>query len=50
MSIGIGDVTPFSQLLETKDELLKKGYESCDKLIEDFKENRLVLKAGCNAE
>lgn len=34
MSIGISDVTPFQQLTDEKENLLKAGYENCDKLIE----------------
>jgi DNA-directed RNA polymerase III subunit RPC1 len=34
MSIGIGDVTPFKELIEEKKKLLKIGYENADNLIE----------------
>ena len=50
MSIGISDVTPFEQLIEEKKSLLQKGEDECDKLIEEFKNGNLALKAGCNAE
>lgn len=50
MSIGIGDVTPFSKLINEKQQLVESGYKNCDKLIEDYKKGELVLKAGCNAE
>jgi DNA-directed RNA polymerase III subunit RPC1 len=50
MSIGISDVSPFQELLTEKQALLEVGYTNCDKLIELFKKDELVLKAGCNAE
>lgn len=50
MSIGISDVTPFDQLISEKQTLLQKGYDECDKLIEEYKSGNLALKAGCNAE
>jgi DNA-directed RNA polymerase III subunit RPC1 len=50
MSIGIGDVTPFAELLVTKEQLLQSGYKNCDKLEEDYHSGQLDLKAGCNAE
>lgn len=34
MSIGIGDVTPFKELVNEKEELLELGYKNCDLLIE----------------
>ena len=34
MSIGIGDVTPFKQLVEEKSKLIETGYEQCDLMIE----------------
>ena len=49
MSIGIGDVTPY-QIVDQKAEIVKEGYEKCDKLIERFHQGKLKLKAGCNAE
>lgn len=50
LSIGINDVTPFQQLKESKTDLLKKGYDRCDEMIEEFKTGNLELKAGCNAD
>jgi DNA-directed RNA polymerase III subunit RPC1 len=50
MSIGIGDVTPFNKLNESKAALLESGYQNCDKIIEKYEKGELVLKAGCNAE
>ena len=50
MSIGISDVTPFKLLIDEKQKLLDAGYVNCDLLIEQYKEGKLVLKAGCNAE
>jgi len=37
MSIGIGDVTPFKQLLENKAKLILKGYDRCDEMIGEYK-------------
>jgi DNA-directed RNA polymerase III subunit RPC1 len=34
MSIGIGDVTPFPELLRLKQNLLNIGYKNCENLIE----------------
>jgi len=50
MSIGISDVSPFMELIKEKENLLSIGYENCDKLIEQYKSGKLVLKAGCNNE
>lgn len=50
MSIGISDVTPFQILINEKQNLLDAGYANCEKLIDQYKEGKLVLKAGCNAE
>jgi DNA-directed RNA polymerase III subunit RPC1 len=45
-SIGIGDVTPSRDLLNTKLELVKSGYEKCDLFIEQLKEGTLPAQAG----
>ena len=50
LSIGISDVTPFAELNKAKADLLKMGYERCDEMIEEFKNGKLELKAGCNAD
>jgi DNA-directed RNA polymerase III subunit RPC1 len=50
MSIGIGDVTPFHELIVEKHKLLEIGYQNCDVLIDQYRQGKLVLKAGCNAE
>ena len=50
MSIGIGDVTPFSNLLDAKQKMLTEGYDKCKKLINLYEEGGLTLKAGCDAE
>jgi DNA-directed RNA polymerase III subunit RPC1 len=50
MSIGIGDVTPFKELVDEKSKLMDIGYAKCDELIETYKQGKLELKAGCNAE
>jgi DNA-directed RNA polymerase III subunit RPC1 len=50
MSIGIGDVTPFPNLLIEKDNMLKVGYQNCGKMIQQYEKGELTLKAGCNLE
>jgi DNA-directed RNA polymerase III subunit RPC1 len=50
MSIGISDVTPFEELIKEKESLLQIGYEKCDDYIEQYKNGKIVLKAGCNNE
>jgi DNA-directed RNA polymerase III subunit RPC1 len=50
LSIGIDDVTPFQKLNDSKKELLETGYRKCDNMIKDFKEGKLELRAGCNAD
>jgi len=50
MSIGIGDVTPFANLLVEKDRMLKLGYKNCDNMIQLYEKGELTLKAGCNQE
>jgi len=41
LSIGINDVTPFDYLNQAKSDLLKMGFDKCDKMIEKFKEGSL---------
>lgn len=50
MSIGIGDVTPFAELVHSKMALIDKSYKRCDEMISEFNSGQLTLKAGCNAE
>jgi DNA-directed RNA polymerase III subunit RPC1 len=50
LSIGINDVTPFKQLNDAKRDLLDNGYKQCDDMIQVFKDGKLELKAGCNAD
>eukprot|EP00744_Colponema_vietnamica_P003968 GILI01006003.1.p1 GENE.GILI01006003.1~~GILI01006003.1.p1 ORF type:complete len:1223 (+),score=408.56 GILI01006003.1:351-3671(+) len=50
MTIGIEDVTPFKKLLDLKEVLVKKAYETCEQQIELYKKGQLPLKPGCNAE
>ena len=50
MSIGIGDVTPFENLLVEKEKMIKAGYKKCDEMIQLYNEGKLALKPGCNAE
>jgi DNA-directed RNA polymerase III subunit RPC1 len=49
MSIGISDVMPFEVLNKAKKDLLEAGYNNCDKLIDDYNQGKLSLKAGCDA-
>lgn len=49
-SIGISDVQPSAEVIKEKNSLMRKGYEQCDKLIEDYKEGKLPPQPGCNAE
>ena len=49
-SIGIGDVTPFDKLIETKNTLIKTSYARCTDMIKKFNSGKLELKAGCDAE
>lgn len=50
MSIGISDVSPFNELIKEKKALLEVGYKNCDELIDQYKQGKLVLKAGCSDE
>ena len=50
MSIGIGDVTPFPNLLIEKEKMLRIGYKKCEDMIERFEQGELSLKAGCDAD
>ncbi|KAF2475560.1 DNA-directed RNA polymerase III subunit RPC1 [Lindgomyces ingoldianus] len=49
-SIGISDVTPGDVLVRKKQALIEEAYAKCDKLIKDFKENKLQRDAGCDEE
>ena len=49
-SIGIGDVTPFTALIKTKQELIETSYSRCSTMIDKFNAGELELKAGCNAD
>jgi hypothetical protein len=42
-------VMPFDVLNKEKKILLEAGYNNCDKLIEDYNQGKLSLKAGCDA-
>lgn len=50
MSIGIGDVTPFNELVKAKADLIENGYARCEEMIEEYNRGEIALKAGCNAE
>ncbi|XP_065889671.1 DNA-directed RNA polymerase III subunit RPC1-like [Dysidea avara] len=49
-SIGLGDVTPSKELVMQKEELVKKGYDTCDGYIMQYEEGRLQTQPGCSAE
>ncbi|KAL6060056.1 DNA-directed RNA polymerase subunit [Balamuthia mandrillaris] len=49
-SIGISDVQPSNDLAQKKSELVRKGYERCETLINDYKRGELQLQPGCTAE
>lgn len=49
-SIGVGDVFPINQLTALKDNLVKTAYDSCDELIETFKQGKLEKATGCTIE
>ncbi|CAI8603101.1 unnamed protein product [Vicia faba] len=48
-SIGIEDVQPKVILIHRKNETIDKGYDVCDRFIEDFHKGKLKLAAGCDA-
>eukprot|EP00520_Triparma_pacifica_P017062 CAMPEP_0118658354 /NCGR_PEP_ID=MMETSP0785-20121206/14522_1 /TAXON_ID=91992 /ORGANISM="Bolidomonas pacifica, Strain CCMP 1866" /LENGTH=1501 /DNA_ID=CAMNT_0006551363 /DNA_START=203 /DNA_END=4704 /DNA_ORIENTATION=- len=49
-SIGIDDVTPGLELQKIKHDILTEGYRSAEANITSFKEGKLQLRPGCNAE
>ncbi|XP_059158515.1 DNA-directed RNA polymerase III subunit RPC1-like [Physella acuta] len=49
-SIGIGDVTPGEGLIKKKQDLLDKGYSTCDGYIRDLEEGRLQPQPGCSED
>lgn len=49
-SIGIDDVQPSAELLRHKQELIERGYRTCESLIAQFAERRLPTQPGCTAE
>ena len=49
-SIGIGDVTPSKNLLSTKGDLVRFGYDKCDTYIRQLEEGGLHSQAGHSAE
>ena len=50
ITMGLSDVTPSKALLDAKEGILQKGFEECKEQINLFKEGKLPLKPGCNAE
>ena len=49
-TIGLDDVTPDAKLLEQMHELVATNYAKVDKTIHQYKEGKLALRPGCNAE
>ncbi|EYB98276.1 hypothetical protein Y032_0132g1690 [Ancylostoma ceylanicum] len=49
-SIGIGDVTPSSQLLKEKALLLDEGYQKCHEYIAQLNTGQLKAQPGCTDE
>lgn len=49
-SIGISDVQPGTRLTKMKEELVHKGYTTCDDLIARSKQGKLENQPGCNQE
>ncbi|KAK7603430.1 hypothetical protein V9T40_003429 [Parthenolecanium corni] len=49
-SIGIGDVTPGQSLMNTKQRLLRDGYDKCDDYIRQMKMGKLQCQPGCSAD
>ena len=49
-SIGIGDVTPSSDLLRKKQDLVEYGYDMCSKYIRQLGEGALQSQAGHSEE
>ena len=48
MSIGIGDVTPDTEVSKKKEIIMMEGEKECDKLISLFKDDKLEREAGCD--
>ena len=49
-SIGVNDVRPAEGLVKSKQHLVAKAYADCDKLLEDFDEEKMKRFAGKNEE
>uniref|UniRef100_A0A5K3FYM9 DNA-directed RNA polymerase subunit n=1 Tax=Mesocestoides corti TaxID=53468 RepID=A0A5K3FYM9_MESCO len=49
-SIGIGDVTPDSNLTAAKSKLISQGFAKCDSYIRQYENNALVCNPGCSME
>lgn len=50
VSVGIGDVWPYPELIREKEKLIAASNETCNKLIEQYNKGEIPLKPGCNAE
>ena len=50
ISIGISDVTPSDLLLENKKSILENSIHDCEAMISLWRDGKLPLKPGCNAE
>ena len=49
-SIGIDDVSPAPALQLEKAAAVAQGYARCEEYIQEYKENRLELEPGCDAD
>lgn len=49
-SIGVGDVTPGTILIQRKNKLLKEGYSNCDEYITAMKHGKLQTQPGCTVD
>ena len=50
ISIGISDVTPSQLLLDNKKDILDTSIQECEAVINQWRNGKLTLKPGCNAE
>ncbi|XP_063934286.1 DNA-directed RNA polymerase III subunit rpc1-like isoform X3 [Zophobas morio] len=47
-SIGVSDVIPGKRLFAFKENLVRRGYEKCNRYIKDYQEKKLNLQPGLN--
>ena len=50
MSFGIGDVTPFPELITEKSKLISSANQICENQIELYNKGTIELRPGCNAD